>query len=126
MSSWGELLGEAIFYRLRAVVDSSRDAPSMTFVLEEALCRGKAILEYSLPTMRSRPGLVGMREYKNVSIINKFLDSHSSVDMMKSVGLDSSREGRLRYAAENGITGVPFSAGWGDDILKHLQNTHGG
>ena len=61
-----------------------------------------------------------------MSIINNFLDPHSSVDMMKSVGLDSSPEGRLRYAAANGITGVPFSAGWGNDILEHVQKNHAG
>lgn len=66
-----------------------------------------------------------MREHKNVSIINNFLDPLSSVDVMKLHGLDSSNEGRLRYAAANGITGEPFSAAWGDGIRRHVQGKHG-
>ncbi|CEL02000.1 hypothetical protein ASPCAL01576 [Aspergillus calidoustus] len=48
-------------------------------------------------------------------------DPLSHVDLMKSRGLDWSREGRLAYAQQHGIGGVPFSASWGDAMLKHLQ-----
>ena len=49
------------------------------------------------------------------------LDPLSHVDLMKSRGLDASREARLTYAQQHGIGGVPFSASWGDAMLKHLQ-----
>lgn len=55
---------------------------------------------------------------------NILLDPLSSVDVMKSVGLDSSRSGRLRYAADHGIGGVPFSAEWGDAIRKDVLGRH--
>ncbi|OJJ03959.1 hypothetical protein ASPVEDRAFT_152382 [Aspergillus versicolor CBS 583.65] len=48
-------------------------------------------------------------------------DPFSPVDVMKSRGLDSSREGRLKYAQQHGIGGVPFSASWGEAMLRHLQ-----
>ncbi|KAL4809830.1 hypothetical protein BDV18DRAFT_129726 [Aspergillus unguis] len=50
-----------------------------------------------------------------------YLDPPSPVDLMKSMGLDSSREGRMRYAEKHGIGGVPFSASWGEAMLRHLQ-----
>ncbi|EAU35235.1 predicted protein [Aspergillus terreus NIH2624] len=47
-------------------------------------------------------------------------DRLSSVDMLKANGFDSSREGRLRYAAERGIGGQPFSAEWGEAIRQDV------
>jgi hypothetical protein len=49
------------------------------------------------------------------------LDPLSHVDLMKFRGLDWSREARLIYAQQNGIEGVPFSASWGEAMLRHLQ-----
>ncbi|KAL4993165.1 hypothetical protein BDV10DRAFT_190233 [Aspergillus recurvatus] len=51
-------------------------------------------------------------------------DPLSHVDFMKSLGLDSSRQARLDYARNHGIGGVPFSAEWGDAMLRHLRK-HG-
>ncbi|KAL3429239.1 hypothetical protein BDV09DRAFT_190304 [Aspergillus tetrazonus] len=51
-------------------------------------------------------------------------DRLSPVDFMKSKGMDSSRAARLRYAQQHGIEGVPFSAAWGEAMLRHLQR-HG-
>ncbi|KAL2809076.1 hypothetical protein BJX63DRAFT_445529 [Aspergillus granulosus] len=48
-------------------------------------------------------------------------DPLSHVDLMKSRGLDSSREARVIYAQQHGIGGVPFSASWGEAMLRHLQ-----
>ncbi|KAL2825676.1 hypothetical protein BJY01DRAFT_262543 [Aspergillus pseudoustus] len=48
-------------------------------------------------------------------------DPFSHVDLMKSRGLDSSREARVIYAQKHGIGGVPFSASWGEAMLRHLQ-----
>jgi hypothetical protein len=45
--------------------------------------------------------------------------------MMKSFGLDSSRDGRLRYAVDHGIGGVPFSAEWGNAIRRDVLRRHG-
>lgn len=49
-------------------------------------------------------------------------DPRSSVDVMKSFGMDSSREERLQYARDHNIGGVPFSSAFGDamreDILR--------
>jgi len=53
------------------------------------------------------------------------LDRLSSVDWMKSYGLDSSFEGRLRYAAEHNIRGVPRSAEWGDAIREDVMKRYG-
>lgn len=44
---------------------------------------------------------------------------------MKSLGLDSSSEGRLRYAARHGIGGEPFSAAWGDAIRRDVSDRYG-
>jgi hypothetical protein len=57
----------------------------------------------------------------DILLTHDLLDPLSRVDLMKSRGLDSSREGRLTYARRHGIGGVPFSASWGDAMLKHLQ-----
>ncbi|KAL4747472.1 hypothetical protein BDW72DRAFT_206428 [Aspergillus terricola var. indicus] len=51
-------------------------------------------------------------------------DPLSSVDLMKSRGMDSSKEARLIYAQQHGIGGVPFSAPWGEAMRRHLQR-HG-
>ncbi|KAI9041897.1 uncharacterized protein KD926_006443 [Aspergillus affinis] len=48
-------------------------------------------------------------------------DPLSHVDLMKSRGLDASREARVIYAQQHGIGGVPFSASWGNAMLRHLQ-----
>ncbi|KAL4793226.1 hypothetical protein BDV19DRAFT_367215 [Aspergillus venezuelensis] len=48
-------------------------------------------------------------------------DPLSSVDWMKFRGMDSSKEARLRYAQQHGIEGVPFSAAWGEAMLRHLR-----
>ncbi|KAK9578713.1 hypothetical protein V6Z93_009659 [Aspergillus fumigatus] len=53
------------------------------------------------------------------------LDPLSSVYVMKSLGLDSSSEGRLRYAARHGIGGEPFSAAWGDAIRRDVSDRYG-
>ncbi|GFF91741.1 hypothetical protein IFM53868_06607 [Aspergillus udagawae] len=53
------------------------------------------------------------------------LDPLSSVDVMRSFGLDYSREGRLRYAARHGIGGEPFSAAWGDAIRRDVRRRYG-
>ena len=49
------------------------------------------------------------------------LDPLSHVDSMKSRGLDSSKEARLIYGRQHGIGGEPFSAPWGEAMLRHLQ-----
>ncbi|KAL4903359.1 hypothetical protein BDW74DRAFT_179777 [Aspergillus multicolor] len=48
-------------------------------------------------------------------------DPLSHVDYMKSTGMDWSRAGRMKYAQEHGIQGVPFSAEWGDAMLRSLR-----
>lgn len=53
------------------------------------------------------------------------LDPLSHVDVMRSHNLDYSREGRLRYAAEHGIRGEPFSASWGDAMLRDVRRRYG-
>ncbi|KAL3449195.1 hypothetical protein BJX65DRAFT_306256 [Aspergillus insuetus] len=62
-----------------------------------------------------RPSMVGRDPFKGGG------DPLSHVDLMKSRGLDSSRQARLVYAQEHGIGGVPFSASWGEAMLRHLQ-----
>lgn len=59
-----------------------------------------------------------------ILLIDEFLDPLSPVDFMKSKGMDSSRAARLKYAQQHGIEGVPFSAAWGEAMLRHLQR-HG-
>ncbi|KAL4960143.1 uncharacterized protein BDV14DRAFT_193189 [Aspergillus stella-maris] len=54
-------------------------------------------------------------------LLTATIDPFSSVDLMKSRGMDSSREARLRYAQQNGIEGVPFSAAWGEAMFRHLR-----
>lgn len=56
---------------------------------------------------------------------NIILDPLSAVDVMKSFGLDSSRDGRLAYAASHGIQGQPFSAAWNDSIRRSVLNERG-
>lgn len=62
-----------------------------------------------------------LRELVVNNAINNFTDPLSLVDVMKSYGLVSSREGGLRYAREHGIGGQPFSAAWADGIRLHIQ-----
>lgn len=57
-------------------------------------------------------------------LIDALLDPLSHVDLMKSKRLDWSREGRLKYAEQHNIGGVPFSKQWGDAMLRHIQR-HG-
>ncbi|KAJ5651082.1 uncharacterized protein N7484_004805 [Penicillium longicatenatum] len=57
--------------------------------------------------------------------ITPAMGTRSSVDVMKLVGLDSSKEGRIRYASQHGIGGQPFSAPWGEAIRKHVLQNHG-
>ncbi|KAB8259353.1 hypothetical protein BDV32DRAFT_150468 [Aspergillus pseudonomiae] len=52
-------------------------------------------------------------------------DRNSSVDWTKHFGLDSSKEGRARYAATHGIRGEPFSAAWGDAIRRDVMRRYG-
>ncbi|KAJ0418022.1 hypothetical protein BJY00DRAFT_195540 [Aspergillus carlsbadensis] len=54
-----------------------------------------------------------------------FGDPLSSVDTMKSFGLDSSMAGRKAYAAKHGITGTPGSAKWGDNIRNDVLRRYG-
>ncbi|KAE8134928.1 hypothetical protein BDV38DRAFT_294928 [Aspergillus pseudotamarii] len=63
----------------------------------------------------SRPSMVSGDPYRGGG------DPLSHVDLMKSRGLDSSREARVIYARQHGIGGVPFSASWGEAMLRHLQ-----
>ncbi|KAL4756555.1 uncharacterized protein BDW70DRAFT_165889 [Aspergillus foveolatus] len=65
-----------------------------------------------------RPGFVSSDPFRGGG------DPLSHVDLMKSRGLNSSRNARLRYAQQHGIGGVPFSAQWGEAMLRHLQR-HG-
>lgn len=51
---------------------------------------------------------------------NILLDSLSCVDVIRSFGLDASAEGRLKYAADHGIRGEPFSPDWKDEIRRHV------
>ncbi|KAL5051140.1 hypothetical protein BDW71DRAFT_215150 [Aspergillus fruticulosus] len=51
-------------------------------------------------------------------------DPNSHVDFMKASGRDWSKEGRKRYAQQNNIEGEPFTAEWGDAMLRHLKK-HG-
>ncbi|KAF7597013.1 hypothetical protein BBP40_011379 [Aspergillus hancockii] len=53
-------------------------------------------------------------------VIDSLPDSLSSIDVMKSYGFDSSREGRLRYGNERGIGGQPFFAAWGEAIRQDV------
>lgn len=62
---------------------------------------------------------------RKLLVFNDLLDPLSSVDVMKSLGLDSSSEGRLRYAARHGIGGEPFSAAWGDAIRRDVSDRYG-
>ncbi|KAH7147193.1 hypothetical protein B0J13DRAFT_665373, partial [Dactylonectria estremocensis] len=69
-----------------------------------------------------RPGgqRVAMGNAYNDRLSNTLLDPNSSVDVMKSFGLDFSRNGRLRYAQAHGIPGDPFSAPWGDAVREDV------
>lgn len=64
---------------------------------------------------------VSFEVYSGALLTDVPLDPFSPVDAMKARGLDSSREARLEYAQKNGIGGVPFSAPWGEAMLRHLQ-----
>lgn len=55
---------------------------------------------------------------------NFYVDPNSSVDALKSVGLDSSFEGRKAYAKQHNIGGVPGSAAWGDAIRKDVNRQY--
>lgn len=56
---------------------------------------------------------------------NIFVDPASVVDVMKSFGLDSSFEGRCRYAREHGISGNPGSGSWNMKIRRHVLQRYG-
>lgn len=45
----------------------------------------------------------------------------SAVDVMKSRGLDSSREGGSQNAPEHGIRGQPLSLAWNEAIRQDVQ-----
>ncbi|KAJ6164779.1 hypothetical protein N7470_003451 [Penicillium chermesinum] len=47
-------------------------------------------------------------------------DPLSAIDTFKKYGLDSSKAGRLKYAAEHGIGGQPFSAKWNGSIREDV------
>ncbi|GES58631.1 hypothetical protein ATEIFO6365_0004078200 [Aspergillus terreus] len=64
--------------------------------------------------------LVCLHGHENELFIDTLADPLSSVDVLKANGFDSSREGRLRYAAEHGIGGQPFSAEWGEAIRQDV------
>jgi hypothetical protein len=51
---------------------------------------------------------------------NILLDSLSCVDVMHCFGLDASAKGRLKYAADHGIEGEPFSPDWNDEIRRDV------
>lgn len=56
--------------------------------------------------------------------VNALLGFQSPVDLMDELGFDSSKEGRKRYAAAHGIGGTPFSAEWGDAMLRDLKRRY--
>ena len=60
----------------------------------------------------------------NIKIFDIFLDPNSVVDQMNFHGLDSSREGRLRYAERYGISGDLFSADWNTRIRRDVQRRY--
>ncbi|KAL4952863.1 hypothetical protein BDW69DRAFT_195322 [Aspergillus filifer] len=53
------------------------------------------------------------------------LDPYSSVDVSKSLGLDSSRRGRTEYAKRHGIRGTPGSAQWNANIRDDARRRYG-
>lgn len=61
----------------------------------------------------------------NIKFSEIFLDPNSVVDQMKFRGLDSSREGRLRYAERHGISGNPFTAEWNNSMRRDVQRRYG-
>jgi hypothetical protein len=88
---------------------------------------GQTLLAWFFRNIDINVNVGGPRECMTPAMGRKFArDPLSSVDMMRSYGLDSSREGRLRYAAEHGIRGQPFSAAWCEAIRQDVRRRNRG
>ena len=69
--------------------------------------------------------LVSLPGDQNETVIDSLPDPNSHMDLMRINGLDYSKAGRARYAAEHGIGGDPFSASWGEAMLQDVRRRYG-